>query len=139
MNTKVLLAGIVSGITGFLLGWLIYGIALVDFTAAHTITYPGLMKEPPVLWAVFLSNTAWGFLYAYIFYKMGSIHSFGSGVSAGIVIAFLVAISIDLFYYAFMNISDGIYLCTDAIISTVLGTIMAGVVGALLGSGKKAA
>ncbi len=139
MNTKLLLAGLVSGITGFLLGWLIYGIALADFTAAHTLTYSGLMKEPPVIWAIFLSNTAWGFLYAYIFQKMGNVQSFGSGVSTGVVISFLVAISMDLFYYAFMNLSDVTYLCVDTIVSTILGAIMAGVAGLMLGRGKKAA
>ncbi|MBK7886666.1 MAG: hypothetical protein IPJ86_04980 [Bacteroidetes bacterium] len=136
MSTKVLLAGLVSGITGFLLGWVVYGMLLADFTAEHTIKYEGLMKEPPVLWAIFLSNTAWGILYAHIFNRWGGIQSFGSGFSSGFLISLLIAVSIDLFYYAFMNMNDGMYLCVDALVTTIMGAIMAGIAAAMLGIGK---
>ena len=41
MNSKLLVAGLVSGIVGFLLGWVIYGMLLMDFMAAHTTVYAG--------------------------------------------------------------------------------------------------
>jgi len=136
MNTKVLLAGLVSGIAGFLLGWIVYGILLADFAAAHTIKYEGLMKEPPVLWAIFLSNTAWGILYAHIFQRWGNIQTFSSGFSSGFLISLLIAVSMGLFYFAFMNLSDVLYLCIDTVVTTMMGALMAGISAAMLGVGK---
>ncbi len=136
MNTKVLLAGLVSGITGFLLGWVVYGFALMDFAAAHTTVFEGLMKDPPAIWAIFLSNTAWGMMYAYIFHRYGNVDSFAKGFTSGILISFLIGFGIDMFFFAFMNMYDSTYLMVDIIIGTVLGALMAGVAGAMLGTGK---
>src|SRR3712207_8732781 len=47
MNIRILVATLAGGLTMFLLGWLIFGILLMDYFKANTIQYPGLMKETP--------------------------------------------------------------------------------------------
>jgi len=138
MNTKVLLSGLAAGIAGFLLGWLIYGVALMDFMNSHCTTYPGLMKEPPVLLGVFIANCCTGFLYAYIFNNWPDAKSFAGGIKAGFPISLLLALSMDIYYYSFMNMGDTTYYAVDIVVGTVMGALVAGVAGAVLGMGKKA-
>lgn len=136
MNSKLLVAGLVSGITGFLLGWLVYGMLLMDFMTAHTTVYEGLMKEPPIVAGIFVSNLCWGLLYAYIYQKWANITDFKSGFSAGLIITGLMVISMDVFQYSFMNLGDPTMYAVDIIVSTLMGGLMAGVAGVVLGKGK---
>ncbi|MBK7856274.1 MAG: hypothetical protein IPJ79_16525 [Bacteroidetes bacterium] len=46
MNKKVIAAAIAGAITTFMLGWLIYGMLLMDFMEANTVKYEGLMLNP---------------------------------------------------------------------------------------------
>jgi len=48
MKTKFMLAGLAGGVFYFFLGWLVYGILLMNFYESNTITYDGLNKEMPV-------------------------------------------------------------------------------------------
>lgn len=136
MNSKLLVAGLVSGVAGFLLGWLVYGMLLMDFMAAHTTVYEGLMKEPPVYMGIFVSNLCWGLLYAYIFQKWANISDFSSGFSAGLIITALIVISMDVFQYSFMNFGDATMYAVDIVVSTLMGGLMAGVAGMVLGKGR---
>ncbi|MBL7924076.1 MAG: hypothetical protein JNL88_07750 [Bacteroidia bacterium] len=139
MNTKVIIAGLVAGLTGFLLGWVVYGMLLMDFMTAHCTNYPGLMKEPPVLWAIFFANCCSGWLFAYIFHRIGGIQSFAGGFQTGLIISLLFTLNLDLYYYSMMNMGDSTYYAVDVVVSTLMGAVMAGVAGAMLGTGKKAA
>lgn len=136
MNSKLLLAGLVSGIVGFLLGWVIYGMLLMDFMAAHTTVYAGLMKEPPIIAGIFVSNLCWGILLAYIFQKWANINDFAGGFSAGLIISFLITLSMDLYQYSFMNLGDSTMYIVDVVVGTLMGGVMAGVAGVVLGKGK---
>ena len=82
MNTKLLLAALIGAIVAFFLGWLVWGILLMDYYNAYTTQYEGLMRNPPVLWALFLSQLAWTFMFAYIFDKWANITTFKSGFMA---------------------------------------------------------
>ncbi len=136
MNSKLLVAGLVSGIVGFLLGWVIYGMLLMDFMAAHTNVYAGLMKEPPFIAGIFVSNLCWGILFAYIFQKWAKINDFAGGFSAGLIISFLITLSMDLYQYSFMNLGDSTMYLVDVVVGTLMGGVMGGAAGMVLGKGK---
>jgi hypothetical protein len=136
MNSKLLVAGLVSGVAGFLLGWLVYGMLLMDFMAAHTTVYAGLMKEPPFVPGIFISNLCWGLLFAYIFQKWANITDFGGGFSAGLIITFLMSLSIDVFQFSFMNLGDTTMYAVDVVVGTLMGGVMGGAAGMVLGKGK---
>lgn len=75
MSQRALLAALAGAVTSFLAGWLIYGILLMDFYKANTIVYEGLMKEPPVLWGIFVSGFCSSLLFSLIFFFLSSCYS----------------------------------------------------------------
>jgi arginine exporter protein ArgO len=142
MATKKFLIGtLVGGTTFFLLGYLIYGMALSSFFMQHSLAPAGSMKtmNEIVWWALILGNLASAALLTYIFLKLGNITSFGSGASTGAAIGFFLALSMDLIRFATENTSDLTATFTDVLVGIVMTAIAGGVIGAVLGTGKKPA
>lgn len=137
MNTKVLLATLAAGIAAFLFGWLLFGILLFDFYAANTNVYEGLIKNPPDLIMIFISNLLTAFLLAYIFNRWANIRSAVEGARAGFIIVGIVAASVDLFLYATMNLYDAWLMAVDIVANGAFGAFIGAVVGMVLGSGRK--
>ena len=139
MSKRMLLAALAGAVVSFLAGWLVYGILLKDYYMAHTTHYEGLMKEPPVLWAIFVSGLCSTLLMAYIFDKWANIRTFGGGAMAGAWIGFLVILSFDLSFHAFFNLyPDPIVFVVDVLVGTVFNAVIGGVVAMALGMGNKA-
>lgn len=138
MSTKFLITVAVGTIVTFLLGWLVFGILLMDFYTANTTAYAGLVKDPPVLWAILLSNLCWVFLVTYIFDKWAGIRSLTSGAGAGMIIGFLLGLTFNFSFHAFMNLYNTTYMITDVIVNTIFSGIIGGAIGWMLGYGKKA-
>ncbi len=141
MIIRVLAATVAGGIVFFFLGWLIFGLLLAEFMKAHTINYPGLLKEPmPDMIALAVANLAWAWLIAFIFDYWAGIKTFVTGLKGGALIMFPLILGINLQYLAFMNLYQGLApLIVDVIGATVMGAISGGVIGLVLGMvGKKA-
>ena len=138
MSIKTILAAIAGAILAFLLGWLIYGFLLMDYFEANTTHYDGLMKEMPNLLLVFINNLIWSSLLAFIFYKWAGIKSFAGGIKGGIIIALPISLSFDLYLVSGMNIFTPTLVVVDVIASTVMWAIVGGLIGFILGTGKKA-
>jgi hypothetical protein len=103
---------------------------------SNTTVYEGLMKNPPDMVFLIISNLAWGFLYAYIFSKWTAIRSFGEGFTGGLVISFIIMLSFDTGMYSFYNLMNLTGTLIDIVVGTVWGSLIAGVVGFVLGRGK---
>jgi len=132
MDTKKLLMGtVVGGITYFILGFLIYGIAL-----AGMMQGPCMRPETDMVWwAMIAGNLGYAFLLSYVFLKAG-IGSLGAGLQMGAVIALVVALSVDLMMYATTNvIPDMTGIAVDVVASAVLGSGAGAAVGKVVGSG----
>jgi len=141
MDTKKLLMGtVVGGIAYFFLGYLIYGMALTDFMAAHTGSATGVQRamEEMVWWALLLGNFAGGALLSYVFLKWANVSSFGGGLSAGATLGFFVATTFDFTMFATSNIIDLTGVVTDIVAYSVMSGISGGIIGTVLGMGKKA-
>ena len=137
MNTKTLLAGLLAGIITFLLGWLIFGMLLMDFYMSNSTLYTGLMKDPPDFVAIFIANLSWGLLIAYIF-NLAGIKTTQNGAIKGVIIFFLVVLGVDLLYYAQMNLFGLKVILVDVIANVVLGAIVGAFVGWWYGRPGKA-
>ncbi len=138
MSTRMLLAALAGAVASFLLGWLVYGVLLEPYYMAHTITYEGLVKNPPVLWAIFVAGFCTTLLMAYIFDKWANIRTFAGGAMAGAWIAFLIILSFDLSFHAFYNLyPDYTVFLVDVVVGTIFNGIIGGVVALVLGMGKK--
>ncbi len=137
MNTKPILAALASAVTGFFLGWLIFGFALAGFYEANMTHYDGLMKDPPEMWGFVVGNLSIGALFTYIFHSLSGIKSFGKGFLAAMIITFLVTLSYDSYFYGGMNLYSGQVLVVDIFANALLGGMMGGVAALVLGIGKK--
>lgn len=140
MDTKKFLFGtLAGGIAFFLLGYLFYGIALMNFYSAHAGSATGVAKSMEEMgWGpLILGNLASGALLTYIFLKWAKITTFGGGASGGAVIGFLMALGYDMVSYGTTNIMDLTAAATDVVVAAVMTAIAGGIVGAVLGMGSK--
>jgi hypothetical protein len=138
MFMKPILAILASALTGFFLGWLIFGLALAGFYEANITHYDGLMNAEPAMWGYVVGNLLLGGLFVYIFHWLADIKEFGKGFIAGLVITCLVMTTMDIYFFTGMNLFSGTLVIVDIIANTVLGGVMGGVAALVLGSGKKA-
>ena len=143
MNTnKFLIGGIIGGIVNFLLGWLVWGILLMSFMKEHTTEAGKAVmraEENMIWWALIAANLLLGFLISYILNKAGVV-SAGAGAAIGAVVGLLMSASIDLFNYAFMDLSDSATtMVVDMLASTVVTAIVGAIIGWYNGRGVKAA
>lgn len=139
MYTKILLATLLGGVVMFLLGWLVFGILLMDYYTANTTHYDGLMKEMPNLGLIFLANLLMAFLYAFIFQRWAGIRTFVGGLNGGMIIGLLFTLIMDLMFISGMNLYPASLIVVDVIVNTIMAGIVGGVIGWFLGTGKKQA
>ncbi|MBK8611603.1 MAG: hypothetical protein IPL84_17105 [Chitinophagaceae bacterium] len=134
---KVTIAGITGAVVSFLLGWLIYGLLLVEFMAEHTNAAFMRPEAEMIWWAMIASNLFWAILLAYIFNRWANITTVASGISAGAIICLLVGLAYSLGYYGMSTIyTDMTGLAIDIIAGTVMGAVVGGVIGFVLGKIK---
>lgn len=139
MTTKLILATITGAVLSFLLGWLLYGFLLMDFFGANMIMYDGLIKEMPNLILILISSLTMWFMISFIFQRWAGFTTFLQGLGGGAFIGFFIGVSIDLSLHSMFNLYNGAYIAMDIAVSTIMTALIAGVVAAILGSGKKAA
>ena len=140
MNTnKFILSGIAGGVAVFLLGYLIYGLLLMNFMAAHAGPATGVARDQSHLLFPYLllGNVLYGFLLAYIFGKAG-IATLSKGLVAGAIIGFLTTASYGLATYATTWMISRTYLAADTAAYTVISGLAGAVVAWVAGTGKKA-
>src|SRR5258706_13078344 len=128
MNSKMLIGGVLGGITFFLLGYLFYGLLLADTMAACT-SFQRPMAEINFV-VLFVGSLFVGWVIAYIFSRWASISTFIGGATAGATIGILLAIGFDSIGYATSTMYTGI---TCLIYSLIVEVIMWAVAGGVIG------
>jgi len=136
---KFLIGGIIGGVVNFLLGWLVWGILLMDIMRKHSTHMPGVFrnKEDMVWWAIIAGNIAFGLLVAYVLLK-GNIKTAGAGASAGFILGLLSCAGFDLVMYAQMTTFGRAALAIDVVAAAIVTAIVGAVVGWFLGRGETA-
>ena len=140
MDTKKFLTGtLVGGIAFFFLGYLIYGMALMNFMSSHAGSAMGVQKsmEEFKWWALILGNLSSAALLSYIFLKWAHISSFASGATAAAVVGFFASMGFDMVMFATSNLMDLTGIVVDILAFTVMNAVVGGIIGAVLGMGKK--
>ena len=136
-TNKILLGGLAGTVTILVLSWLTYGILLKDFVAANFNQSAVRPMDDQVIWAMILSYLSIGFLLAIIF-SWTNTKSIIAGAKVGGIIGLLMAVYCDTTWHflstMFLNTSA---VFIDIIINTVLATIGGGVIGLVMGLGKK--
>src|SRR6188768_4300168 len=126
MSTRTILAAVVGSIAAFLLGYVIWGVLLMDYFDSSTIHYEGLMlpETEMKLWAIYIANLASAFLFAWLFTRMGISTPIG-GAQAGAIINALFALSMDMMFYSMMNwYKSASVIAVDILVNTVYGAII---------------
>ncbi len=132
MKTKVLVGAISGSVISFLLGWVIFGMVMMNVYKNGMTHYEGLMIDPPNLIGIFLGGLAWSTLLAVLFDKL-EVGNLTRGAIWGGIIFFLVMLGMDIFFYASMNLYQPMTLAADVIANTVHGTLVGASVGFIMG------
>jgi hypothetical protein len=140
MNTnKILLGGLLGGIAFFLLGWVVYGIVLMDFMRN---SYNQCAMNPEgqmVWWALILSNFAYSFLLALIF-SWTNTKGWKSGALIAGIIGLLMSSYYDLSMYSMSSMFKGLdVMVMDILIATVFAAVIGAIVALAMDLGKKEA
>lgn len=149
MNGKLILATIVGTVVAFLLGWLIWGMLLADWSNAQmhnpdgSQIYHGLVRGDEDfmgrMWAVALANLLQAFMLAWIFQKWANINTAVQGFIWGTVLFFLMAGSSALLNWSMLNLMTAQAHVIDTLVTAVYGGLVGAVIALTLGTGKKAA
>ena len=130
-----ILATLVGFIVLFLLGWLIYGMLLMDFYGNNAGSASGVMRavDEMVWWALILGNFFQAYLLVYIFGNWANITTFSDGLKAGAIIGLIMGLAFNLSMYGTSNIMNLTSALVDPFVSTVMMAITGGVIGVMLG------
>lgn len=141
MDMKKLLVGtLVGGLVSWLLGFLIYGLLLMDyFQGEASAAAADIWRDPPeMLWLV-LGSLFQGCFITYIFTKWAGISTFSGGLQAGAVIGLLLGLAFNLTWHGVADLQTLSATFVDVLLAIVTWSILGGIVGAVLGmlGGKK--
>jgi hypothetical protein len=130
-----LLAVIAASFVGFFGGWLIFGMALSGYYEANS-TEASLASHKPedamVWWAMILDQLTFGLLVTWVVANTGSTSAAKGAVTAAILMS-LVTLGMDLFFYAMMDMFDGLgIILVDVIVNAAFGGLVGAVVGWIL-------
>ncbi len=132
---KRIMATLAGFVVFFLLGWLLYGMLLMDFFMSNSGSATGVMRSDTemVWWALALGNLLQAYLLVYIFGKWANITTFGAGLQAGAVIGLILGYGYDLTMYGTSNISNLTSTLVDPLVVAVMMGLTGGVIGMVLG------
>lgn len=139
MNTnKFLVGGIIGGIANFLLGWLVWGMLLMNFMTENSNQASGVFRkeEDMVWWALIVGNLAIGFLISYVLAK-GNVNSVSGGAMTGGVVGLLTSVGIDCMMYAQMDLFHKKAMAVDVVATVVVAAIVGAIIGWFNGRGAK--
>ncbi len=123
-----LLATVVATVTMFILGYLIWGVATVDYFEGHTVN--NVMKDPPLFPWIIAGNLIASFALCVIYGKWArGYHSMGGGFQFGIWVGILVGLGTGLVWYATTEMMD----LQGHLVSAVLDIVYYGIVGMVIG------
>ncbi len=139
MNNKVLIGGLIGGVTFFLLGWLIYGFLLLDYMKENSNQSIAKPMNEFLWWSLILSNLIWGYFLALIL-SWTNTSSMSSGMQKGAVIGLLIATALDFGFYAMSTMYSSVTpILVDMAANTIMYAIGGAVIGWYMGMGKKEA
>ncbi len=129
MDIKRLIIGTVVGaITLYVLGYLIFDLALAEFYAANAGSAIGLVKDPQVIWAVALGTLSYAALLTLAIGTWAGSTTIVEGLKIGAIVGFLMWFSVDFILYGIENVSN----LTATLVDPLLELIRAGITGAVI-------
>jgi hypothetical protein len=138
MNRKTLIAGLVGGVAAFLLGWVVYGIALDAFMKENTNQCAALDMKDMNMMLMIIGNLTSGLVLSLIL-SWANVTNFIGGMMKGAIVGLLYALTFDLMMHSVSTyFSNSTALIVDVLASAVMSVIIGGVIGWMLGRGNSA-
>ncbi len=135
---KILKGTIFGAIAFFFLGWLVWGILLMDFSMNNYNTEIYLPEDEMIWWAMIVSNLALALMYTLIL-KWAGAKTLVDGVKIAAIIGALYALSIDLGYYSMTNVILNLSaIVVDTLAYLVISAITGLIIVATWGKDKAA-
>ncbi len=100
---KLIRGTVIGGIVIFLLGYLVWGILLMDFTMNNYNQSIYLPTDKMILWAMIASNLFMALMQT-LFLKWGQAKTWIDGLKIGALFGVLYALSLDLGFYGMTNV-----------------------------------
>ena len=130
---KFIIGGVAGGILYFLLGWLVYGVLLLDYMNHHTgnlghATERREMMEMTYFSFYIIGNLLQGFLLAYIFAK-SNINTMMAGLITGAIVGLLLSSAFDCVMYATTLVLSKRGMLADVIAFTAISAVVGAVLG----------
>ena len=132
---KRILATLAGFVVFFLLGWVLYGMLLMDFFNGNQGTATGVMRADTemIWWALAVGNLMQAYLLVYIFGNWANITTFGGGFKAGLIIGLIIGYGVDLTMYGTTNIMNLTGALVDPLVVGLMMGVSGGVIGVVLG------
>jgi len=136
MNMKILRGTLFGGIVYFLIGWLVYGILLMDFMSANMNQCAARPAGDMLWWAIIVSNLSATLLLTLIL-KWSGAKGIPDGLKTGALFGFLFALTIDMSSWSMTTMYNNFgVLVADIAISTLVLAIVGMVIVLLWGKEK---
>lgn len=136
--TKFSIVALIGGVVYFLLGWLIFGIILMDLTAvpdeiAQVVQIP--MEEFKMSYMI-ISCLLMGILHALILMKWAKISTFMDGLKISGLVGGLISLAVGLGMASMFKLNTLDQIGLNAIGDVVASGLTGGIMGWYLGRGK---
>ena len=129
MKIGTLVAAILGGLVMFGMGGLVFGFLLSEYFKANTIEYAGLVKDPPLVWLIYLFNVIWAWVIAYVL-EYGGRSGVAEGAKMGAILLFAISLGITVEFEAFMNVHRSFSpILVQLAVIIVMGAIGGAVIG----------
>lgn len=121
---KILRGTLFGGIVYFLLGWLVWGILLMNYMSANMNTCANRPDGEMVWWAIILSNLTASLLLTLVL-NWANAKNLTDGFKTGIIFGFLFALMLDLSFWSMTTMYNNFTaLIIDVIVSAVVFAIV---------------
>ncbi|HEY2847143.1 MAG TPA: hypothetical protein VGI80_04945 [Pyrinomonadaceae bacterium] len=143
MLVRLLVAGIVGAVVSMIVGWLLWGMLFANYFAS-TLSELGhkVTSAEPRFMPLTVAQLAFGFFYAFIFVRWANVRSLTSGIFAGAIIGFFLAVTMDLMndsFFVGLHVGANIPpMLADIGLAIVNGAFIGGAEGLVLGLMSKA-
>ena len=130
MNTSKLLKGtIAGGVAFFLLGWVLYGMALDTWYAEHMNGCAQRADDAMVWWALIAGNLVYGLFYSLI-WDWAGVNGASAGLNKGAMVGLIMGLSWALMQYSMTTMYGDM---TAMAVDVLAGTVMSAIGGAVIG------
>lgn len=136
---KLLIGGIVGGVAFFFLGWIIYGMLLMNVMTECGGPGAAAIQKPMEYWAIAISCLIYGFFIAWVFSRYAATPSVGTALQHGAIMGLLIAGTFDFSFYSMTTLLTMKGLLIDVAAYAVYTGLGAAIIAWVMGRGNKTA